>query len=221
MRPLRQVCKKVKAIYLYLIYYFLCSSIIIVLFGWIYSTKNILNPWQISFEIFWGIENHKLSSILYEIYAERIINDLFSLIFAGTILIHFLEPINPILFSNYVAYDTVDRNMAFRYWIMLPKNQYLYNVKIRLFFTDYESHQQGVNRLKTLWKIDENGTTYHGWRKYKEEDILIGYRYVPLQRHSYETRDFFRENHLSDEEKRLINPSEDFYQAGKKEFFRY
>ena len=67
----------------------------------------------------------------------------------------------------------------------------------------------------------ENGSTYHAWHKYKLEDILLGYRHVPMQRHSYDSNDFYREVYLSDDEKINLNSSEDFYQLGKKEFFRY
>lgn len=281
MRSLHQIGKKIKAIFLYLLYYCLGSLIAVTIFAWIYSLKGIINSWQISFEIFWTIENYKIDEIIYWTYAERIMNDLFSVILVGTVLAHLLKPLNPILFANYVAYDTVDRKMVFKYWIMLPKDQYLYDTRIKLFLADYETHQQGINKISPVWEVNENedrlnlnmargirfveltekessdlmksienlynkhvdeegkyvggeividfsirgtdesGTTYHNWHKYKLDDILLGYRYVPMQRHSYYSRDFYREVYLNDEEKRNLNASEDFYQSGKKEFFRY
>ena len=108
MRPLHQVGKKIKVIFLYLLYYCLSSLIVVTIFAWIYSLKGISNSWQISFEIFWTIENYKFDEIVYWTYVERMMNDLFSIILVGTVLMRLLKPLNPILFANYVAYDTVD-----------------------------------------------------------------------------------------------------------------
>ena len=278
MKSLYQMNKKIKSICLYIIYYLLSTLIVISFFAWIYYVKGIVNSWRVSFELFWQIESYSFDEIIIWIYAEQIVNDLFSLMLVGTVLARLLEPLNPIIFSDYVVYDTVDRKMSFQYWIMLPKGKYLYDVKIKLILTEYETHQRGNNKLESLWEasgdkleldlargirfitltekestdliksveefykrhivngihiggkyaIDlsirgtsENGTTYHAWHSYKSEDILIGYRYVPIQRHSYETNDLYRENYLSEEERKKLNPSEDFYKAGKKEFFRY
>ena len=279
MRPVKQVSKKIKTIFLYLIYYLLSSLIVVILFGVIYLMKAVNSPWKVSFEIFWNIENYRYENIIYWTYAERIVNELFSVILVGTVLAHLLQPLNPILFCKYAAHDTVDRKMVFKYWIMLPKDHYLYDVKINLVLADYAAHQQGINRINAAWEIEddkerfnfniargiryveltekesnnlikainnllyehkdnkkyadgigidlyikgtsERGITYHGLHKYKLKDILLGYRHVPLQRHSYDSEDFYRESYLSDEQKRNINASEDFYQSGKKEFFRY
>lgn len=281
MRPLHQLGKKIKAIFLYLLFYCLGALIVVTTFAWIYSFKGINNSWKISYEIFWAIENYNFKEVLYWIYAERVVNDLFSILLVGTVLAHLLKPLNPILFGKYVTCDTVDRKMTFQYWIMLPKNQYLYDTKIKIFLADYETHQKGINKIKPIWSLNEhdnrlninlargirfieltqgeyndllkaieklymshinekgeyiggdiiidlsirgtneNGSTYHAWHKYKLDDILLGYRHVPMQRHSYDSNDFYREVYLSDDEKINLNSSEDFYQRGKKEFFRY
>ena len=279
MRPLYQVGKRIKSIILYLIYYFLSSIFVTAVFAWIYSIRGIGNPIEVSFEVFWGLDSHWNSNIIKWIYVEKIVNNLFSIILVGSVLTRFLEPINPILFGKYVVYDTVDKKFSFRYWIMLPKGQYLYDVKIKLLLTEYETHQRGINKLNSSWEMNsdnlqldlargigfleltvnessdlikainkmcykyaasngrsfggefgvdlsirgnsENGTTYHGWCRYKKEDILLGYRHVPMQRHSYDTEDFYREQYFSEEERKSIRASEDFYRAGKKEFFRY
>jgi len=278
MKSLTQVFKRIKTICLYVICYLLCSIIIISLFSWIYDINGVSESWRISFEVFWNIKIYYDEVIINWIYIEQIVNNLFSLILVGGVLAKLLAPLNPIIFSDYVIYDTVDRKMSLQYWIMLPKGKYLYDIKMKLLLTEYETHQKGINKIEPLWEcreqdleldlargirfitltekdstdiiktieeyydrhiqngkfiggncsIDlsirgtsENGTTYHAWHRYKRDDILLGYRYVPMQRHSYDTKDFYGEEYLTEDEKKKINPSEDFYKAGKQEFFRY
>lgn len=278
IQSVTQVGKKVKMLCKYLVLYLFCAFLVIIFYAWIYYLNSFQNAFKISFEIFWSIENNIPDYIKIWGYTERITNDLFSIILVGTVLAKFLNPINPILFAPYIVYDTVDRKFSIRYWIMLPKGHYLFDVKIKLLLTDYENHQTGVNKINSTWSIDENklnynqirgirfielselesseliksieclckkhihngeyiggkysidlsirgtsenGITYHGWHRYEKEDILIGYRHIPMQRHSYESEDFYREKYLTQEEKDLINPSADFYLQGKKEFFRF
>ncbi len=77
MRPLHQLGKKIKAIFLYLLFYCLGALIVVTAFAWIYSLKGINNSWKISYEIFWTIESYNFNEVLYWIYAERVVNDLF------------------------------------------------------------------------------------------------------------------------------------------------
>lgn len=278
MKSVTHVLKKIKSICRYIFYYLLCSIMIISLFSWIYSIKGVDESWRISFEIFWNINIYYNEVIINWIYIEQIVNSLFSLILVGVVLAKLLSPLNPIYFSDYVIYDTVDRKMSLQYWIMLPKSKYLYDIKMKLLLAEYETHQKGINKIEPIWEcrescleldlargirfitlteedstdiikaIDEyyvkhmdngkfiggdysidlsirgtseNGTTYHAWHRYKKDDILLGYRYVPMQRHSYDTKDLYREYYLTEDEKKKIIPSEDFYKLGKKEFFRY
>lgn len=277
MRPLNQIQKKMKFLMQYLFFYLLGTFLIVYIFALLYIQKGVTSPFRLSFEIFWSIESEYPELIKTIAYCETIAYDLFSIILVGTVLVRLLQPLNPIQFSNYIVYDTVDRKMTFRYWIMLPKGKYLYDVKLKILLTDYESHQTGINQLETFWEPDnnkmnldqirgirfvelnekessdliiliermiqkhindkgeyiggncavdfsirgtsENGTTYYGWHRYKLEEILLGYRYVPLQRHTYASEDFYRIEPRGD--KGGINASKDFYEKGKKEFFRY
>lgn len=276
MRSAQRLLGKIKLLSKYIFFYLLGAVLIISFFGEIYLLYNVKNAFEYSWQIFWLIENNVSKDIKIWFYIERIANSLFSLIIVGNILTKFLSPLNPILFSKYVTYDTVDRIFTFKYWIMLPKNQYLYNVKIKLFLAEYEAHQRGVNKIQSKWQLNTNnlldlargirfielseeascdlvknidsmlqkyekddngnykwgidlfidgvsetGVNYHGHVKYKMKDILIGYKNVPMQRHSYASEDFYREYHLSQEEKERMECSKDFYDSGKKEFFRY
>lgn len=278
MLPFVQLCKKIKSLLQYLFCYLLGAVAIIAVFSGIYFQYGIDDSLGKSIKTFWAMENTLPESVIFWVYCEKIVRDLFSFVLVGYVFLKYLAPINPILFSKYIAYDTVDRKMQFRYWIMLPKGQYLYDIRIRLMLTNYESYQKGVNRLDSLWQMDEDkleleqargirfvelteqesadlighinaikekhmdewgkptgdyyialsirgsnesGVTYYGWHSYHLEDVLFGYRYVPLQRHQYASEDFYREKNMNDEELRKINLSEDFYREGKKEFFRY
>lgn len=274
MRPLEQLKKKVRYIGLYLFDYLIASSVIIIAFGFIYKLNKVYYPWQMSLEIFWGF-GERIPLIVYNwVFLERVVNELFVLIFVGKILEKFLKPINPIITCKYAIYDTVNEKFSFRYWIMFPQNIYLYDVKIRVLLTEYETHQRGINQLKTIWELDseiqnldqirgirfielseadsqnllkaiekllqadngsgkrgkwsidlairgndENGNTYYKWSRYYYNRVLLGYRYVPLQRHEYDSDSFYSLK------KNLVNVMDfeyqDFYKTNKKEFFRY
>lgn len=272
MRPLIQIKMKIKFLMKYLLFYFLGTFLLVYLFSVLYAMKGVPSQFELSFEIFWGIESEFPESIQIIAYCEKVTYDLFSVIFVGAVLVRLLQPLNPIKFCNYVVYDTVDKKFSFRYWIMLPKGKYLYDVKLRILVTDHESHHRGINQLHSFWEangdlpqargirfveldqnesqnlkkeiekmkqkiaghggevkeryavdfsirgISESGTTYCGWRRYKDDEIITGYRHVPLQRHTYDSEYFYRTKPI-DEEK--VDISKDFYEKGKKEFFRY
>lgn len=261
MRALMQFGKKIHYALLYLLYYLAASAFIILLFGLFYYFNNVCSPWKLSLEVFWGSEESILPEVYCFIFAEKIINDLFALIFVGKILEKFLKPINPIITSKYAIYDTVKMKFSFRYWIMLSRFEYLYDVKIRVLLTEYETHQRGINQLKPLWELksddiqsldqirgiryielsaedsqelintvqkypnkswridvsirgnNENGTTYYKWHRYQPKAILIGYRFIPLQRHEYESDYFFSTD--------PYKTDDDISNFKKREFFRY
>ena len=55
--------------------------------------------------------------------------------------------------DDYCVYRK-NSGFIFRYWAVLPKGKYLYNVSIQLRLTSDELNRTGVNRLGTYWDSD-------------------------------------------------------------------
>ena len=108
--------------------YLLGAVAIIAVFSGIYFQYGIDDSLEKSIKTFWAMENTLPESVIFWVYCEKIVRDLFSFALVGYVFLKYLAPINPILFSKYIAYDTVDRKMQFRYWIKLPKGQYFIRI---------------------------------------------------------------------------------------------
>lgn len=171
IKSVEQLLKRIKYIVQYIMLYILLLVIFNIIFIYIYARLGVSEPWRLSWDVFLSVQDSIPENVRIVAYIERIVYDLFSVVLVGTVLVRFLMPLNPIIFSKYITYDTVDKYYALRYWIMLPRRQYLYDVKVRVMVTDYESHQEGINKLPVMWEMDEAELEY---------DQIRGIRYVVL-----------------------------------------
>lgn len=153
MRPLRQLCKKISMIGKYIKYYFFSSLIFVSVFAFIYYRMNLEDPIRYSIGVFWGISNESpIEGVSFWSTTEVIVSQLFSIIIATSMLLKFLKPLNPIILSDKIAYNTKTKKFKFCYWIMWPEGRFLYDTTIRIFVTDRQAHQAGVNSLPVEWE---------------------------------------------------------------------
>lgn len=152
MEPIRQVCRKIKVIFKYIIYYLVISFIIISLFALFYYFEGFKTPMESSIKVFWGISNNFTSESSFWTTAEILVSNLFNLIIVSSVLIKFLKPLNPIIVSNNVAYNNKTNRFKFCYWIMLPEGKFLFDINIRIFLTTCAAYQDGVNSLPVIWQ---------------------------------------------------------------------
>lgn len=157
MEPIRQLCRKINLIIKYIVYYLAISFTIITVFAFIYYFLNLINPIESSIKVFLGISNDFTNQSAFWTTTELLVSNLFNLIVVSSLLIKFLKPLNPIIVSNYVAYNNKTKKFKFCYWIMLPENKFLFDINIRIFLTTRAAYQDGVNSLPVEWQsTDEN-----------------------------------------------------------------
>lgn len=168
MRPLKHTFNNLlriaKVIFLYLLSILLLSFI----FSLIYSKYCICDPFQFSVDITWGSPNvpEKLHRIAI---FQKLIYEVFLVFLLGTFISQQLNPINPIEYSQYIAYNDKDNNYFFRYWALLSKNKFLFNVTARLVITTQEEINRGINRLSTLFEKQDTYDAIRGVRYFKIE----------------------------------------------------
>lgn len=159
MEPIRQLSRKVKSIFKYIMFYMVISFICILCFALIYKFWNINQPIKYSIEVFWDISDGFKTELFYLNTIEVIISNLFSAIIVSSVLLKFLKPLNPIIISDYVAYNSKRKWFRFCYWIMLPEGNFLFDICAQIFLTTREAHQEGVNSLCTVWKSNDKRVT--------------------------------------------------------------
>ena len=119
--------------------------------------------------------------------SELVIRDIFFISWLGNFLVKFLEPLNPIFFSKYVIYSK--NRMKFRYWIMLQKENYLYDVQLRLLLQDDSNKEteRGVNKVPFEWELKSDPDI-------QNLSLARGIRYLELsESDSYELQEKIKE----------------------------
>lgn len=141
-------------------------SIIVVfslLFGVIYLKNGVQSPFSLCFNVIWGepIIPDDLSST---IIIQKILYDVVLVLFIGAFVSQQIKPVNPVEYSEYISYCIGANKYYFRYWVLLPKNKYLYDAKVRLVVTEKAELNSGINSLHTLYEITENYNSIRGVR---------------------------------------------------------
>ena len=142
----KQILREIKRFLLYLFWLIVGSYIIIGLFSIIYRFKGISDSLKYSIEIFIGttdINNQTYITSLVEIVVKYI----FSVTFIAGCLTKFIEPINPVTTSRFFIYDEKAGEIKFRYWIILPYGEHLYNLHMRLFVITDDEQNAGEGSL--------------------------------------------------------------------------
>ena len=151
----KQILKKLKNSLLFPILLITGSSAIVLIFAVIYYQLGIAKSLEYSIEIFIGYA--KIKNEIYALsIAEIIIKYVFSVTFIGKFLLKFLEPLNPIAASDYFIYDELHNLIRFRYWIMLPENNFLYDIHIRAIAMTGKEKTKGINALSNKFVLDDN-----------------------------------------------------------------
>lgn len=154
MHFFQQFKKRVWRLIKYTFIYTAIAVLIIFIFSTIYYILGIENPYQMSEDIFWGIAaTPLLESIRYIGILQIVVKDTFFIVWVGSLLSKFLTPLNPLFFSKYVVF--CDGCFKFRYWIMLPAHNFLYDIHIRVFLSDGPLYNGGVNRLQAEWELKD------------------------------------------------------------------
>lgn len=173
MQFLQQLKKRVWRLIKYAFVYTAIAILIIFSFSTIYYMLGIENPYQMSEDIFWGIAaTPLLESIRYIGILQIVVKDTFFIVWIGSLLSKFLTPLNPLFFSKYVVF--CDGCFKFRYWIMLPAHNFLYDIHIRVFLSDGPLYNGGVNRLQADWELKDSNIQHI--------DLARGVHFVSLSK---------------------------------------
>ena len=157
MKPIKQICKRIHTVVEYVIYYMVISFGVILMFALFYYFLHIKNPIDYSMKVFLGVAGDFIEEVSFCSILETLISNLFNVIVVSSVLIKFLNTLNPIIISDYVTYNNKSKKYKFCYWIMLPEGRFLYEINIRIFLTTREAHLDGVNALRVVWQSeDEN-----------------------------------------------------------------
>lgn len=150
----------------YIILYFIIVSIFVVIFSFIYSSKNVSDPFIFCIDVIWGTpetpENVKAITI-----GQKIFYDVFLVLFLGSFISQQIRPINPIEYSKYISFCKQSNEYFFRYWIILPVGKYLFDAKLRLIVTLKEEFNRGVNSLACVFEKEAEYNSIRGVRYFK------------------------------------------------------
>lgn len=138
----------------YVFLYIIIAFVLVGAFCLFYFKLNIENPFRFSLNIFYGLEINYSNSLYYLVVLECFARDLFSLAWVGAVLVYLLTPAKRIFFSKYFIYDK--NSVTFRYWILIPKKHYLYDVMIRVLITESKKNNIGRNKISTLWEWESS-----------------------------------------------------------------
>lgn len=190
MKLVKQLFKKMVMITKYIIFYLFISFLSILVFAMIYHFKEIPNPIHYSIKVFWGISAEIIDKISMVYILEIVVRDLFNVVIASSVLLKFLKPVNPIIIADRVIYNNKSEKYKFCYWIMLSEGKFLFDIKIRIFLSTSEAHQEGVNSLKTVWQS-------------KDEEVINlqqarGIRYAQINKEESEELYKLIKNHNTD-----------------------
>lgn len=155
MKPIKQICKRIHTVVEYVIYYMVISFGVILMFALFYYFLHIKNPIDYSMKVFLGVAGDFIEEVSFCSILETLISNLFNVIVVSSVLIKFLNPLNPIIISDYVTYNNKSKKYKFCYWIMLPEGRFLYEINIRIFLTTREAHLDGVNALRVVWQSED------------------------------------------------------------------
>lgn len=166
MRPLKHVFQGAFRIFKFILIYILSILLFLFIFSLVYSHYSIVKSYQFSFDIIWG--NPTVPENLHGIVIlQKMLYDIFLVFLIGTFISQQLRPINPIEYSKFIVYNKAKNCYSFRYWAILCKNKYLYNVTVRLILTTQEELNRGVNKLSTQFEKQDTYNSIRGVRYFK------------------------------------------------------
>lgn len=142
----KQILRKIKRFLLYPFWLIVGSFTIIAFFSVLYHFVGIFKPVKYSFELFIGITSINNKVYLISL-AEIVVKYIFSMTFIAEFLTKFIEPINPITTSKFFIYDENANEIKFRYWIMLPSDENLYDIHIRAVVITEDEKVEGNSAL--------------------------------------------------------------------------
>lgn len=112
MYIVKQVCKRLIRLTIFILIYLLSALVLIGIFSAIYLFVNVPDPWIVSESVFWQVE--------YPDFAPRnivimqiVVKDMLFVIWLGTLLAKLLQPVNPIVFPSYIV--CTNQQYKFRY----------------------------------------------------------------------------------------------------------
>lgn len=150
MTVIKQLYNRIFCFFKYLFFYIGASMIVIFIFAIILKKSGDLSPIHTSISFFWGIGTSDSTNLFFVELIEKMCADIFSVAFVGVFLASLLNPINPIIADDHIVYNKGD--YQFRFWIMLPKGHFYYNLKFRLLLTNEEAFHRGENKLEALYE---------------------------------------------------------------------
>lgn len=146
------ILKKVKRFLMYPLWLIIGSGVVVMLFSLLYYLLDAPNPIKYSLNLYIGS-----ASIMDSVYVVSVIEIvakyIFSVTFIAEFLTKFIEPINPIVTSKFFIYDEIESEIKFRYWIVLPNDQHLYNIHIRIFTITEQEKTSGEGSLNNYSKF--------------------------------------------------------------------
>lgn len=175
MRILFQLSRKFINLLLFAVLYILLSLIYILILSLILKNQNLENPIMISTLIWWEVDSYISISLPSNILVTtRIVRTMVDIGIISASLSKLTEAINPITMANHFVYDSIDKIVVFRYWIMYPNVRYLYDIQIKVRLTSKRDDHFATNENNGLWYSKENS--------FKTLTSARGIRYIQLNK---------------------------------------
>lgn len=163
MKPLKLAFKSAyRILQIALLYIFFLLIMTLIFFG-VYKAAGVAEPMQFSIDVIWGDPIIPTNASI-AVTIHKIVYDVFLVYIIGTIIAQQLKPTNPIEFSDVAVFNDQDNTFSFQYWVIMPRNNYLYNASVRLVVTDQREIDKGVNSLSTKFEIENTYNAIRGVR---------------------------------------------------------
>lgn len=168
MRPLKHVFGSAFRVFKFILIYLLSILLFLFVFSLIYAHFNVVKPYPFSFDVIWG--NPVVPEKLHKIaISQNILYDIFLVFLVGTFISQQLRPSNPIEYSKYIVYNQEKNCYFLRYWLILPKNKYLYDATVRLVITTQQELNRGINQMSAQFEKQDTYISIRGVRYLKIE----------------------------------------------------
>ena len=125
----------------FIIFYAIVSLTVICSFAYIYHGMDIGEPFLHSLYVYLGQIDFKIGIVeLFELFVQIVV----AYIAIGSAVTKCMQPINPLRFSSCAVLK--GQTVWFRYWIMLKKGSFLYDVMIRAWIGDDDFFRNEYNK---------------------------------------------------------------------------
>lgn len=168
--------KYIKKYFALLLLYFFFTVAIVTIYAYFYKRSSLWdleNAIELSLRVFFALEtstgNIPIDRI---IIMETITREIMVVMLLGNFVSKMLVDVNPIVFTRFFVFD--GSSYCFRYWVVLPRGKYLYDVKVRVIVVKNSEFNSGKNKMESAWQFEQSLDFIRGVRSIEIDSSMIG-----------------------------------------------